>query len=62
VIDKKFKNFEYFKYMSTMITNKARCTQEIKPCIAMAKLYLKVKNSFQHKLNQIFRKLQNCNQ
>jgi len=37
VIDQKQpENVEYYKYFDSMITNDARCTCEIKPCIALA--------------------------
>jgi hypothetical protein len=34
---KQVKNMEYFKYMGSIITNDARCTNKIKSRIAMAK-------------------------
>jgi hypothetical protein len=38
IIDKKqLENMEYFNYLSSMITNDARCTREIKSSTAMAK-------------------------
>jgi hypothetical protein len=34
---KQLENVEYFKYLSSLITNVARCRQEIKTRIVMAK-------------------------
>jgi hypothetical protein len=35
---KKLENVEYFNYLSSMITNDARCTREIKSRISMLKV------------------------
>jgi hypothetical protein len=37
VDQKQLENVEYLKYLGSMITNDARCTQEIKSTIGMAK-------------------------
>ena len=37
IVQKQPENFDYFKYVGKVITNKARCTREIKSSIAMAK-------------------------
>jgi hypothetical protein len=53
IIDKKqLENLEYFNYLSSMITNDARCTREIKSRIVMAKAaFNKQKNLFTSKLD-----------
>jgi hypothetical protein len=53
IIDQKqLENVEYFKYLSSMITNDARCTREIKSRIAMAKAaFNRKKNLFTSKLD-----------
>jgi hypothetical protein len=44
---KQLENVEYFNYLSSMITNDARCTREIKSRIAIAKAaFSKKKNLF----------------
>ena len=40
---KQLENVEYFKYLGSIITNDARCTNEIKSRIATAKAPLKKK-------------------
>jgi len=45
---------EYLKYLSSIISNIARCTWEIVSCIAMTKAAFKNKNSFQHQITLKF--------
>ena len=39
-------NVECYKYFDSMITNDARCTREIKPCIVLARAVSKMKQTF----------------
>jgi hypothetical protein len=62
-IDKKLvENVEEFNYLGSMITNDARCTQEIKASIAMAKAaFNKKKTLFTSKLDlELRKKLLKC--
>jgi hypothetical protein len=57
VDQQKPENVEYFKYLSSMITNYARCTREIKTRIVMAKAAVnKKKTLFTSKLDFNLRK------
>jgi len=50
-------NVEYYKHFSSMITNDARCTREIKPCIALETAVSKTKQTpFTSKLDANLRK------
>jgi hypothetical protein len=54
---KQLKNVEYFKYLSSMLTNDGRCTCEIISRITMAKdAFNKTKNLFTNKLDLNLRK------
>jgi hypothetical protein len=57
ILIKQVKNVEYFRYLSSMITNDARCTREIKSRIVGAKAELKKqKTLFTSKLDLHLRK------
>jgi len=46
MIEQKSENVEYFNYLGSMVTNDARCTQEIISRIAMAKAIFNMKTLF----------------
>jgi hypothetical protein len=53
---KQLENVKYLNYLSSMITNDARCTREIKSRTATAKAACNKKNLFTSKLNLYLRK------
>jgi hypothetical protein len=56
---KQLENVEYFNCVSSVITNDARCTREIKSSIAMAKAAFNRKKTFQLQIGLKFKEQTN---
>jgi hypothetical protein len=62
VHQKQLQNMKYFKYLSSIVTNLARCTREIRSSIALSKAaFNKEKFLFTSKMDfNLRKKLENC--